>query len=160
MHPFVRAIALLSVSLVSVPTRALGQGASSAHVARPELMVGIQVSAPQKVALGAGLVFPWRRTMESFSGVLAAAEAGVGGGRMSIGVATYTAPKVVGAQLRASILRTWESPWKVAPRQTFAGPEARLTLGFLTVGGGGYWRVSGNAPGDERLISFSLGLGL
>lgn len=160
MTSSLRAIALLLTSLVGAPTLALGQDGPQSTNGRPEFMVGLQISAPQKIALGGGFVVPLRRTMESFSGLLAAAEVGVGGGRLSIGAASYAAPKVVGAQLRASVLRTWASPWKVAPRQTFVGPEARLTFGFLTVGGGGYWRVSGRAPGDERFAAFSLGLGL
>jgi hypothetical protein len=98
-------------------------------------------------------------------GFLLQADAGSGGGRVSLGVgarALVDEPGfrgTVGVGLRASLVRTWGSPIGTEPGLTYLGPEldlsvvrANLTLGVL-------WRVSGDA-GSSALFAWGVGFGL
>jgi hypothetical protein len=120
-------------------------------------LFGFHVGAPQKAALGLGVVRAWA-TGSGFAGVTLMAEGGLGGGRVSVGALGFGGP-AVSVQLRGSVVRTWGEPWVVAPGQTYAGPELRVGAVLLTAGAGYYWRQGGGAPGDDRFFGASIGVG-
>jgi hypothetical protein len=99
------------------------------------------------------------------NGFLLQADAGTGGGKLSLGVGARARVEeegfrgTVGLALKASLARTWGSPIGTEPGLTYLGPEidfsilrANLTLGVL-------WRVSGHA-GPSALFSWGVGFGL
>jgi hypothetical protein len=86
---------------------------------------------------------------------------GINGGRIGLGFGALNLGKpLVGAELRAAMIRTWRNPISTEPNLTFAGPEARVLLfDAVSAGIGYYWQVSpGRSPGD-RLLGGQIGLG-
>ena len=92
-----------------------------------------------------------------YRGWLAAVEHGEGGVK---GYAGYERTgRWAGVQLAAALLHTGDRALTVAPRQSYAGAEARIYLRPITFTAGGYGRIAGSAPGDDRLLSVGVGLG-
>jgi hypothetical protein len=98
-------------------------------------------------------------------GFLLQADAGSGGGKLSLGVgarAHVDEPGfrgTVGVGLRASLVRTWGSPIGTEPGLTYLGPELDLSVVRVNVTLGVLWRVSGNA-GSSALFAWGVGFGL
>jgi len=98
-------------------------------------------------------------------GFLVQAEAGSGGGKLSLGVGARAHVDeedfrgTVGVGLRASLVRTWGSPIGTEPDLTYLGPELDLSVLRINLSLGVLWRVSGNT-GSSALFSWGLGFGL
>ena len=126
----------------------------------PELVPtgGVHYGAPLRfsTAFGAMRVRFYRDT--GFQGWVATGEGGDGGVKGRLGYVYYVQP--FGGQLSVSAIRTSHKAWSVGPNQTFVGGEARVMAFMLSLTGGYYARVSGTAPGDSRLVSLGVGLGL
>jgi hypothetical protein len=98
-------------------------------------------------------------------GFLFQADAGSGGGKLSLGVGARAHVDdedfrgTVGIGLRASLVRTWGSPIGTEPGLTYLGPELDLSVVRVNLTLGVLWRVSGTT-GSSALFSWGLGLGL
>jgi len=98
-------------------------------------------------------------------GFLLQADAGSGGGKLSLGVGARAHVDeedfrgTVGVALRASLARTWGSPVGTEPGLTYLGPELDLSIVRFNVTLGVLWRVSGHA-GAGALFSWGVGFGL
>ena len=98
-------------------------------------------------------------------GFLVQAEAGSGGGKVSLGLGARARVEeedfrgTVGAALRASLVRTWGSPIGTEPGLTYLGPELDLSIHRVDLTLGVLWRASGHA-GASVLFSWGVGLGL
>ena len=98
-------------------------------------------------------------------GFLFQADAGSGGGKLSLGVggrAHVEEPDfrgTVGVALRAALVRTWGSPVGTEPGLTYLGPELDVSVLRVNLSLGVLWRVAGNA-GSSALFSWGVGFGL
>ena len=98
-------------------------------------------------------------------GFLLQADAGSGGGKLSLGVGARARVEedgfrgTVGVGLRASLARTWGSPVGTDSGLTYLGPELDLSVLRVNVTLGVLWRVSGTG-GSSALFSWGLGVGL
>lgn len=98
-------------------------------------------------------------------GFLVQADAGSGGGKLSLGVGARARVEeegfrgTVGAGLRASLARTWGSPIGTEPGLTYLGPELDLSILRVNLSLGVLWRVSGRG-GSSALFSWGVGVGL
>ena len=93
------------------------------------------------------------------------ADAGSGGGKLSLGVGARAHVEdegfrgTVGAGLRLSVARTWGHPIGTDPGLTYLGPELDLSVLRVNLNLGVLWRVSGPG-GASALFSWGLGFGL
>jgi hypothetical protein len=98
-------------------------------------------------------------------GFLLQADAGSGGGKLSLGVGARARVDeedfhgTVGVGLRAALVRTWGSPVGTEPGLTYLGPELDLSVIRIGLTVGVLWRVSGTT-GSSALFSWGLGFGL
>ena len=98
-------------------------------------------------------------------GFLFQADAGSGGGKLSLGVGARARVEeedfrgTVGVGLKASLVRTWGSPIGTEPDLTYLGPELDLSVLRINLSLGVLWRVSGNT-GSSAIFSWGLGFGL
>ncbi len=98
-------------------------------------------------------------------GFLLGAEAGSGGGKLSLGVGANARVQsddfhgTVGVGLKASLARTWGSPVGTEPGLTYLGPELDLYVLRFGVGVGVLWRVSGSG-GSSALFTWGVGIRL
>jgi len=98
-------------------------------------------------------------------GFLLQADAGSGGGKLSLGVGARARVEepdfrgTVGAGLRLSLARTWGSPIGTDPGLTYLGPELDLSVLRVNLNLGVLWRVSGQG-GASALFSWGVGFGL
>jgi len=98
-------------------------------------------------------------------GFLLQADAGSGGGKLSLGVGARAHVDeedfrgTVGVALRASLARTWGSPVGTEPGLTYLGPELDLSIVRFNLTLGVLWRVSGHT-GAAALFSWGVGFGL
>lgn len=98
-------------------------------------------------------------------GFLLGAEAGSGGGKLSLGVGANARVDSedfrgsVGVALQLSLARTWGSPIGTGTGLTYLGPELDLFVLRLGLTLGTLWRVSGQG-GDSFVISWAVGLRL
>lgn len=98
-------------------------------------------------------------------GFLVQADAGTGGGKLSLGVGARARVDeedfhgTVGVGLRAALVRTWGSPVGTEPGLTYLGPELDLSVIRIGVTLGVLWRVSGST-GSSALFSWGVGFGL
>ncbi len=98
-------------------------------------------------------------------GFLLDAEAGSGGGELSLGlganakVADDDFRGTVGAGVKLSLARTWGSPIGTEPGLTYLGPEVDLYLLRVGVSLGVLWRIAGDG-GSVALFSWGVGLRL
>ncbi len=97
------------------------------------------------------------------NGFLLQAEAGSGGGKLSLGlggrarVDTEDLKGAFGASLKASLARTWGSPVGTEPGLTYLGPELDLSVLHFGASVGVLWRVAGSGGAS---VVFSWGIGL
>ena len=98
-------------------------------------------------------------------GFLIRADAGSGGGKLSLGVGARARVEeedfngTVGVGLRAAFVRTWGNPIGTEPGVSYLGPELDLAILRVNVTLGVLWRVSGNR-GKSALFSWGVGFGL
>jgi hypothetical protein len=98
-------------------------------------------------------------------GFLFQADAGSGGGKLSLGVGARARVDeedfhgTVGVGLKASLVRTWGNPIGTEPDLTYLGPELDLSVIRINLTLGVLWRVSGHT-GSSALFSWGLGFGL
>ena len=93
------------------------------------------------------------------------ADAGSGGGKLSLGVGAKAHVDeedfhgTAGVGLRVSLARTWGSPIGTEPNLTYLGPEFDLSIIKFNLNLGVLWRVSGHG-GSSAVFSWGLGFGL
>lgn len=98
-------------------------------------------------------------------GFLLGAEAGSGGGKLSLGVGANARVEsddfhgTVGVALALSLARTWGSPVGTRPGLGYLGPELQLGVLRFGVSLGALWRISGSG-GDSLLFSWGIGIRL
>jgi hypothetical protein len=98
-------------------------------------------------------------------GFLLDAEAGTGGGKLSLGVGANAKVQsedfrgTVGAGLKLSVAQTWGDPIGTDPGLTYLGPELDLYVLRVGVSFGVLFRVAGDG-GSSTLFSWGLGLRL
>jgi hypothetical protein len=98
-------------------------------------------------------------------GFLLQADAGSGGGKLSLGVGARARVEeedfrgTVGLGLKASLVRTWGSPIGTEPGLSYLGPELDLSIVRVNLTLGVLWRVSGHS-GSSALFSWGVGFGL
>ena len=98
-------------------------------------------------------------------GFLLQADAGSGGGKLSLGVGVrahvqdegFRGP--AGVALRLAVARTWGNPVGTDPNLTYVGPELDLSVIRIGLTLGVLFRVSGD-HGSNALFSWGLGFGL
>ena len=98
-------------------------------------------------------------------GFLLDAEAGSGGGKLSLGMGANAKVQsedfrgTVGAGLKLSVAQTWGSPIGTEPGLTYLGPELDLYVLRVGVNLGVLWRVAGNG-GASAVFSWGFGIRL
>jgi hypothetical protein len=95
-------------------------------------------------------------------GLLLQVQPGVGGGAVNVGFVPVSfhaqGLQAIAFGVKARLLRTWGSPWGAEPGRTYAGFEAGVAVGVkLSVGL--MWKVD-SGPGDDRIVTWSVGLGM
>jgi hypothetical protein len=95
-------------------------------------------------------------------GLLLQAQPGVGGGALNVGfvpVSFYAqGTQALAIGVKARLVRTWGSPWGTEAGRTYAGFEAGVAVG-VKLAAGVLWKVD-SGTGDERIFTWSVGLGL
>jgi hypothetical protein len=97
-------------------------------------------------------------------GFLIQADAGTGGGKLSLGLGAYanvheeSFKGSAGVALRLAVAQTWGDPIGTEPGLTYLGPELDLSILRVSLTVGVLFRVSGNA-GAGTLFSWGLGFG-
>lgn len=119
--------------------------------------VGFHYGVPLRWSYTIGLTRGRFAGFNDYAGWVVAAEPGEGGVKGRVGYMRYG--RRVGGQLSAAMLRTGAHALTLAPHQGYAGAEARIFLIPLSFTFGGYGRISGSAPGDERLFAAGIGVG-
>ena len=98
-------------------------------------------------------------------GFLLQADAGSGGGKLSLGVGARAHVEddgfrgTAGVALRLAVARTWGNPVGTDPGLTYVGPELDLSVIRIGLTLGVLFRVSGD-HGSNALFSWGLGFGL
>jgi len=130
---------LLMIGLLAGPT-----------VYAVESFVVLRVSTPLIASASAGLRFG---ATDRFSPTIQA-EAGIGGGKIAVGL-DNTGRGRFGYALKAACLRTWIEPLEVEDDQTFLGLEGEISIARLVLNLGGYRRVG--EGDDDWLLSAGIG---
>jgi hypothetical protein len=98
------------------------------------------------------------------NGFLVQADAGTGGGKLSLGVGAYAKVDeesfkgTAGVAFRLALAHTWGNPIGTEPGLTYLGPEMDLSILHLNLTLGVLFRVSGSG-GAAALFSWGLGFG-
>ena len=98
-------------------------------------------------------------------GFLIQADAGSGGGKLSLGVGARAHVDeesfrgTAGVALRLALARTWGNPIGTEPGLTYLGPELDLSVIRINLTLGALFRVSGDR-GSSALFAWGLGFGL
>jgi len=98
-------------------------------------------------------------------GFLLQADAGSGGGKLSLGIGARAHIEdegfrgTAGVALRLAVARTWGNPVGTDPGLTYVGPELDLSVIRIGLTLGVLFRVSGD-HGSNALFSWGLGFGL
>jgi hypothetical protein len=98
-------------------------------------------------------------------GFLLQADAGSGGGKLSLGLGARARVEdegfrgTAGVALRLALARTWGNPIGTDPHLTYVGPELDLSVLRIGLTLGVLFRVSGD-HGASALFSWGLGFGL
>jgi len=95
-------------------------------------------------------------------GLLLQVQPGVGGGAVNVGLVPVSfyaqGTQAIALGVKARLLRTWGSPWGAEPGRTYAGFEAGVAAG-VKLAVGLMWKVD-SGPGDDRIVTWSVGLGM
>jgi hypothetical protein len=98
-------------------------------------------------------------------GFLLQADAGSGGGKLSLGLGAWANVDeedfrgTAGVALRLALARTWGDPIGTEPDLTYLGPELDLSVIRINLTIGVLFRISGDG-GSGTLFSWGLGFGL
>jgi hypothetical protein len=98
-------------------------------------------------------------------GFLVQADAGSGGGKLSLGLGAWANVDeesfrgTAGVALRLALARTWGNPVGTDPGLSYLGPELDLSVIRINLTLGVLWRVAGDG-GAGALFSWGLGFGL
>jgi hypothetical protein len=98
------------------------------------------------------------------NGFLVQADAGTGGGKLSLGVGAHanvhedSFKGPAGVAFRLAVARTWGDPIGTAPGLTYVGPELDLSILRVNLTLGTLFRVTGD-DGARVLVSWGLGFG-
>jgi hypothetical protein len=95
-------------------------------------------------------------------GLLVQVQPGLGGCSLNLGFVPVSfhaqGMQAIAVGVKARLIRTWGSPWGAEPGRTYAGFEAGVAVGVkLSVGL--VWKVD-SGPGDDRIVTWSVGLGM
>jgi hypothetical protein len=119
-------------------------------------MFGVHYGVPLKWSAALAAQLPGTGKGSAF----VAAEPGIGGWRASLGYARMTSDLGSGYVARATLLRTNDKAWRVAPRSTFAGAEFQvMPLFALGLRIGGFFRVGGRG-GQRGLLTADMSFAL
>ena len=95
-------------------------------------------------------------------GLLLQVQPGVGGGAVNVGFVPVSfhaqGTQAIALGVKARLLRTWGSPWGAEPGRTYAGFEAGVAVG-VKLAVGLMWTAD-SGPGDDRIVTWSVGLGM
>jgi hypothetical protein len=127
--------------------------------ARLRPLVGIHWTTSTGVTAHLGLMFagPQGRHGE-YGGPVVSAEVGQHGWKGGIGLGAHAL--ISDILLRASYLRSWGDDGPLVPGQGYVGVDGRIAISHVAVGIGWHARVSGEAPDDGSIFTFSIGLGI
>jgi hypothetical protein len=98
------------------------------------------------------------------NGFLVQADAGTGGGKLSLGLGAHAKVHeesfkgTAGVAFRLAVARTWGDPIGTPPGLTYVGPELDLSIFRVSLTLGTLFRVSGDA-GPGVLFSWGVGFG-
>ena len=144
---------LLGGGLLASPADASAQSASAE--AMNDFMFGLHYGVPLKWSAVLAASLPGGNNQrKAFVG----AEPGIGGWRASVGYLRTTSDLGRGYVARATLLRTNNKAWRVAPQSTFAGAEFQY-MPFFALGArvGGFLRV-GRQGGQRGVLTGDLSL--
>lgn len=126
---------------------------------------GVEWSSTQRAAASFGLLLGDARGGGFDLGrnlLLLQAQPGLGGGRLSVGLAPFAAGSsglvFAGVALKATLLRTWGTPAGVPAGRTYAG--AQLDLAFVLKGSIGVLKRVSGAGDKDTVVTWSVGIGL
>jgi hypothetical protein len=126
---------------------------------RAEMLPGLRFGPPLRAGFALGVAYGNRTAAAQFAGPLAVAEAGIGGGRVSVGY-LFAGPVASGFEVLGSALRTWGKPSQLDRNRTLAGGEVRVSAFFANLGVG-VFRPVDHVDGDTRTRYFlNVGLGI
>jgi hypothetical protein len=95
-------------------------------------------------------------------GLLLQVQPGIGGGALNLGVVPVSfyaqGTQAIAFGVKGRLLRTWGSPWGTEPGRTYAGFEAGVAVG-IKLAAGVLWKID-SGPGDDRILTWSVGLGM
>jgi len=155
-----RIVATVVIAAVAQPVATQNSLAPEPYFgARP--MYGGAIGQPLLVSGSVGLivgrVYPEVTGQPPTSkGLFLQAEPGLGGGKVSIGVAK--SDNSFGLAAKACLVRTWGRTWGATPNATYAGGDVQLTGYAIRLSAGCLWRT-GASPTNDSMFTWGVGLG-
>lgn len=126
-----------------------------------EPALNAEVGAPLWLSANLGIRVPLGASGYG-RGLLLQVQPGLGGGAVNVGLVPVSfyaqGTQAIALGVKARLLRTWGSPWGTEPGGTYAGFEAGVAVG-VKLAVGLMWRVD-SGPGDDRIVTWSVGLGM
>lgn len=139
-------------------TPAAGAEASGSSV---EPALNVEVGSPLWLSGNLGMRVPLGESGYG-RGLLVQVQPGVGGGALNVGLVPVSfhaqGMQAIAIGVKVRLLRTWGSPWGTEAGRTYAGFEAGVAVG-VKLAAGLLWRVD-SGPGGDRIVTWSVGLGL
>ena len=129
--------------------------------------LGVSFGTPQRPAAQLGVAFGRNipgggGEFEMGAGPIVEASIGRGAGQISVGrsLLLLTDEKAVRvlADIRATVLRTWDSPRGASPHATYAGIEGGLSLSVVRFTLGVSKRIESKSTGANVLVTWGVGL--
>lgn len=146
----VRALLLCCVALA--PLGGHAQGGSYAP------LFGVRFGGAQRQSSYVGIERVTHESSEGVAGNTLELEVGRSAGQVGVGRSSF-GPMTPIFRLQAVGMRSWKRATDVAPGQTFVGAELQIAL-FVGASYAYYWRVAGEAPGQERYHALRLVVGI
>ena len=123
---------------------------------------GVEYGSPTKLSLTSKWVHELAPRGDARPHTAVTLNTGTDGARLGFGYgAMFSGAKVLsGAELRATVVRTWHDPLQTGPARTLVGPEGKVMLfSFLSVGLGHYWQVSPSQGKRDAFFGLQAGVG-
>lgn len=150
-------LALLAAAALAAPPAAAEEPAGD----RVEPALNVELGSPLWLSANLGVRIALGEAGTG-RGLLLQAQPGVGGGALNVGfvpVSFYAqGTQALAIGVKARLVRTWGSPWGTEPGRTYAGFEAGVAVG-VKLSAGLLWKVD-SGPGGDRIVTWSVGLGL
>jgi hypothetical protein len=128
---------------------------------RVEPALNVEVGGPLCLSANLGIRVPLGESAYG-RGMLLQVQPGIGGGAVNIGLVPVSfhaqGMQAIAVGVKARLLQTWGSPWGTEPGHTYAGFEAGVAVG-VKLAVGLMWKVD-SAAGEDRIVTWSIGLGL